>query len=1276
MSIVNGMGGMFGGCTFRPQLGCTTTSIVDNTDPFGDGSLIAKYLLDGDATDLCGNYDSDSENYSTYLSGVYNDCIAFTDKTGYVNVPNIGPICDYSKSWTVSFAWKWDGEQPNSKYWFLIHINDLAIEWANNANDGEIYFALLNGGTGDVIDRRFDDDTLFTDNNWHHTVIVHKEGVDDLFITIDGGVLTEEDAGLHDNGTFYRTDNMRIGNTADDEDKVSDSGLIDQVEIYNRALNPQEVQMLYTQSKYIADPTQSIPGLVAHYPLDGTAEDIQGYGANESGVEYNGVAFVDETKFGGSKVAVFDGSDDYVKIPIIGLSPSNYTMTAWVKTTGSGIFTSMLSDSFCYAQVNDDGYLRSYDLNEEVIGSTIVNDGKWHFLTVVKDNGVQSVWVDSIKEAEKDNGDNGDSGDRITCIGCYNTESSFLSGFIARVGFYNKALSDSEITDLYNQENETTDGLIAYYPLDGDASDYSTSNNAVLDGTINGDVSFANDDDYGDSVASFDGDGDYVSTQIVPAGGDKTLSCWFNMNGTSDTQGLISFPTTANEYQGTSLIIDGDKLEVSGRNGDGAFKSTSVDFTTTNEWHHAVGVLSGAVLTLYLDGEDVATLDMTDVSDDKDGVVIGCVNGDSVSYYTNGSIANVQIFNRALTSDEVNKLYNKETITSGLIAHYPLAEDATNKAGYYGTENGGLIYSEQYGDSVGSFDGVDDYIETTEMSLASEFTVTGWVKVIDLDSDEDVVIAINWNADASTRFGIKSDSDDDTSLSIQCGDDDAWHSIPGAIDNTWMFISVTYDGTDTVSKVYGETEVAFTTNVTLDNSKVCIGNFNSDSSGYFNGNVANVRIYDKALTAEQITDLYNKKDVTDGLVAHYPLTKEWRASDRWVAYNGTEVSNVYEEDSISVVSKFPSDVNSRIALNQKFNKTYTYGFWIKMPTDDTTFVPLSVYEGDDARGYFNLNRDDEQGSIITAYNDGSWTISDKLTGAYTDIKEWTYLVFVCKTDNVDVYADGIYTGNITSLPIEERDLYIMGGGPSNDSSDDDVYIKNVRIYNRALTEDEISTIYNYEKVTRNIVVDRGLVAYYPLKDNSNDHWVNQLDGTDNGDVSYDGVSASFDGDGDYIKLPNITQDTSRSMCCWLKTVDTNTHYFITNKDNSSTSDDIGESIQMSGDNLVASARWAVQGESATIDSGISPASDIWYFACVVVDADASTMTFYVGDTYSDTADVTFKATDEDKCMIGAIDDSGATGFANGKISNVRIYNRVLSPEEITTIYNTEKGEFE
>ncbi len=214
-------------------------------------------------------------------------------------------------------------------------------------------------------------------------------------------------------------------------------------------------------------------GLVAYYPFNGNAKDESGNG-NDGTV--NG-ATLTEDRFGKKESAYsFDGVDDVILANNpFALTTTNTTplsVSVWINTSSKkGTAPIVTKHTHCSGNNDDHFNITLYgpstfnQLMAQVQGiakvpSAMVSDGKWHNLTLVYDqdkytsiyvdgeiqNSVYALptsnWISSIKVA---------IGGFVSssCSGNYN----FL-GIIDDTRIYNRALSESEIQQLYKAEEE------------------------------------------------------------------------------------------------------------------------------------------------------------------------------------------------------------------------------------------------------------------------------------------------------------------------------------------------------------------------------------------------------------------------------------------------------------------------------------------------------------------------------------------------------------------------------------------------------------------------------------------------------------------------------------------------------------------------------------------------------------------------------------------------------------------------------------------------------
>ena len=678
-----GIGGMgFGGC-MKPF--SYMQSIVSDTDPFGDGSLIAKYLLDGDATDLCGNYDG-TETDISYKSGKFGDACESTSENGvittldnlytHINVDN----CTFST---------WFNASEDDTYGVL--LSDYYSTSSTNDDNTFMHLCKLDDNTVQVMTRGDGDDsnsakyTGYFDNNWHNiTVTVGSGGIYNVYIDS-----IYKESFTRASGTYDADIPLAIGNRKyDDVYNKGFTGLIDQVEIYNRALNPQEIQMLYTQSKYIKDPTLAIPGLVAHYPLNGTAEDLTG---NHNGTENGGLSYA-ETEMG--IAGNFDGDDDYIELPDIPVLFNNtsFTVSSWCKinqsnTVEQSIFNleGMNEQCFVLSMGYNDNYsyralVRSKnDFDNQLnikYGSDLLTDAYHNVLMVF--NHVESklfLYVDGVLLSTDDSNDLtgvlDDDFSRID-IGVSSGGERYINGYIKNVRIYDRALKEEEINTIYNYEKITRDivvdrGLVAYYPLKNSGEDHYVNQ---YDGTDNGDVS------YDGNSASFDGDGDYIKLDNSLksfTNSDYSYSFWIKKNGTDDDNyvPLNIRNNNGGSQDGTKVgcivIVHDNRIELNSiGSDDDNWLIAETDYVLNNTFIHLTVSTIGNDHLVHINGELNTDLKVTTSGNititDDDQLLVGVHHYSNDEYvdYFNGNIANIRFYNRVLTPEEITTIYNTE----------------------------------------------------------------------------------------------------------------------------------------------------------------------------------------------------------------------------------------------------------------------------------------------------------------------------------------------------------------------------------------------------------------------------------------------------------------------------------------------------------------------------------------------------------------------------------------------------------------------------------------
>ncbi len=393
---------------------------------------------------------------------------------------------------------------------------------------------------------------------------------------------------------------------------------------------------------------------------------------------------------------------------------------------------------------------------------------------------------------------------------------------------------------MVKQENTTTTGNnpVGWWKMDeGTASSSFDSSGNGNTGTLTGGVQWATGK-LGKGLR-FDGVNDYVDlTGFTATGGTYTFSFWAK-------SGDI-------HYTGNDFFIDMQtpRFILSRQTNtfqfyDGAYKNfgSGISFAPyINSWHYFSWVFNTNNTTAYLYIDGVLKGSNGTYSSKDIGASIGLMaryNG--VTYNMAGLLDDVRIYNRALSSSEVQQQYNSTKdgylgnikVSTGITAYFKLDEaswatttNATPVKDYSGKGNNGTPYNHasttagQIG-RAGIFDGIDDYV-SANVNRTDLTTISFWIKpnsttqsILELNATNSV--AVSSGVISATGFGTPTIYVDGVSTT----------SLP---NTNWHFITI-----NPTIKMTGNG---------LNIGKV--------STTYYAGLLDDIKIYNKTLVASQI----------------------------------------------------------------------------------------------------------------------------------------------------------------------------------------------------------------------------------------------------------------------------------------------------------------------------------------------------------------------------------------------------------------------------------------
>ncbi|MFC1455101.1 LamG-like jellyroll fold domain-containing protein [Candidatus Undinarchaeota archaeon] len=435
-----------------------------------------------------------------------------------------------------------------------------------------------------------------------------------------------------------------------------------------------------------------------------------------------------------------------------------------------------------------------------------------------------------------------------------------------------------------------------------------------------------------------------------------------------------------------------------------------------------------------------------------------------------------------------------------------------------GLNNGDCTNCPSY-TSLGKFGGAYNFIGSSanhyincgnDASLNPEYiTISAWVKT---SSTIDTNQIISKDDDINRVWQFKKDQDD--KLRFVVFNDSAIKSVSGTTtigDDKWHHVAGVYDGSTVKVYVDGVLDASenFAGSLRSSTNSVFIGRSENANPGYFDGIIDDAAIFDRALSASEIRELYASrqepladKSLSDdaNFVSYWKFDSD--ASDSTGSNDGAVTGAVLETGKFGQAYDFDG-TNDKIELNTAV-----------LPTDGSTWT-VSAWMKPDAVNVGNIQPVFSQylgaeGRISPIYEiDGNWQFFFGHANGNTIIPidtatagVWTHILVAYDGTNLIAYKDGVLKNNTGSLSanIATLDATIGWQYHTTDNRYFDGKIDDVAVFNRALSASEARDIYANKKTLTSADFDNG------------------FDGTTDNDFK---IKAYLAGDG--ASTPAITQ---------------------------------------------------------------------------------------------------------------------------------------------------------
>lgn len=644
----------------------------------------------------------------------------------------------------------------------------------------------------------------------------------------------------------------------------------------------------------------------------------------------------------------------------------------------------------------------------------------------------------------------------------------------------------------------TNSGLVGHWPLAGDASDYASDVTSASNGTTNGAPSTIATDRFGSSGGyAFDGVDDYLSmsgTNLPIGNAARTVCAWVRIEDGTNTgnDGIVTYG-----QRGPNTVFG---LRMSNPSQVSSWSASSdVNFNLplpVTNWTHTCVTHNGSVTQVFQNGR-ILNSSAASYNTQPGSLCIGersATGGGAAcdtpnNHFFKGSIAEVRIYNRALNEGEINELaqdaapaqvggsYN--TAATGLLSHYEFSSGAATAPA--GPAGGTLVPSGaptavvgKDGDTNGAsnFSGSPDKYTGSEIGLPMldhPRTACAWVKPAYYPTSGGFFSILSYGNPASTQMFSLVIREVSGAQHVSMLNFGLPLTRPFALPlQTWSHVCGTHNGTG--GSIYvngallGAADQALTIATTATNGLI-IGSSSSLGTSHFPGAIDDVRVYNNVLTQQQIRQLATQ--VPSGLVARYALDGDGSDSSGWAnnasAQTGSATQDRFAMNTTALSYARASSQRTQIphALSLNPQGSVTVAAWVRPTTLPATGEVMFIVAKDifGASGYgLELYNGAGVQSIV-------W-LTPGTTGAHYSytlpVGVYSHVAVTQTGPTATLYVNGapITASTYAVAPMTPTTTadFVIGGDALNATGYFNGAIDDVRLYSRALSQNEVRAL--------------------------------------------------------------------------------------------------------------------------------------------------------------------------------------------------------------------------
>jgi hypothetical protein len=611
-----------------------------------------------------------------------------------------------------------------------------------------------------------------------------------------------------------------------------------------------------------------------------------------------------------------------------------------------------------------------------------------------------------------------------------------------------------------------------------------------------------------------------------------------------------------------------------------------------------------------------------------------------------------------------------------------------------------------------TLDGTDDQVLVPSFNTSlTSATFAGWVNLASKGSYDGIVFSrgtntSGMNLNSTGGLGYTWNSAANTY---------SWEGGPTIPTGMWVFVSIVIEpavATAYVGDVAGNfsssTNAVSHSASTLDDLKFGIDEF---AARFLDGKIDDVRVYNRALSPDEIKRLYlmgaslktnvaHRDELTSGLVGYWSFDGKDMNSDTAYDRSGSGIDGTLYSGVTKTLGKigqallFDGGNNAYVLLPNSAGPSVstngTFSAWVNTAGDPGHLQTILQEYNASAYGVRLLS-----GTRNLAYTNNAGT-SD--SGYAIPVNTWTLVTVTISNGAGVFYVDGQQIGTFSRTTQGGNYVAISWGNAGSTSFNGK--IDEVRIYNRALSADEVKRLYLMGASTKMNVSHRdeltsGMAGYWTFNGKdmnlaSSTKEVNDVSGNDNhGDwkehattttVGMVGQGIQFDGIDDLVSIPDGISKTldldvgdteSLTLEGWFYRNTSGTVDVLLGKRNGTFAAQVGYEVHIATDGTLTFEVSDGTDEYA-LDSVTSVATGQWYHFAIAWDPNSAANTeIYingVADGATDTGTIgnIGDLSNARVLAIGTLSD-GTFPF-DGRLDDIHVYKRALSPDEIKRLY--------